>query len=180
MGSKRLMLENGLGELLESQAKHSSRIFDPFCGSGAVAWFAAQRTGRKIIASDLQEYAAVIAGAVIRRTSALIPEDIAADWFKRSRELLASWPAFDFALQHSKTNPLSDAIHYVHSARELCESNGSVVSTNMSNTQHKARYVISVDLGRAFLSPTAMYTGKRPDGPWAPRPELFKMFVDST
>jgi hypothetical protein len=50
----------------------------------------------------------------------------------------------------------------------------------MSNTQHKARYVISVNLGRVFLSPTAMYTGKRPDGPWAPRPELFKMFVDST
>jgi len=50
----------------------------------------------------------------------------------------------------------------------------------MSNTQHKARYVISVDLGRVFLSPTAMYTGKRPDGPGAPRPELFKMFVDST
>jgi hypothetical protein len=50
----------------------------------------------------------------------------------------------------------------------------------MSNTQHKARYVISVNLGRVFLSPTAMYTGNRPDGPWAPRPELFKMFVDST
>ena len=55
-----------------------------------------------------------------------------------------------------------------------------VVSTNMSNTQHKARYVISVDLGRVFLSPTAMYAGKRPDGPGAPRSELFKMFVDST
>ena len=25
-----------------------------------------------------------------------------------------------------------------------------------------------------------MYTGKRPDGPGAPRPELFKMFMDST
>jgi len=50
----------------------------------------------------------------------------------------------------------------------------------MLNTQHKARYVISVDLGRVFLSPTAMYTGKRAAGPWAPRPELFKMFVDST
>jgi len=55
-----------------------------------------------------------------------------------------------------------------------------VVSTNLSNTQHQARYVISVDLGRVFLSPTAMYTGKRPDGPGAPRPERFKMFVDST
>jgi len=50
----------------------------------------------------------------------------------------------------------------------------------MSNTQHKAQYVISVDLGRVFLLPTAMYTGKRPDGPGAPRPELFKTFVDST
>ena len=55
-----------------------------------------------------------------------------------------------------------------------------VVSTNMSNTQHKARYVISVDPGRVFLSPTAMYTGRRAAGLWAPRPEVFKMFVDTT
>jgi hypothetical protein len=55
-----------------------------------------------------------------------------------------------------------------------------VVSTNRLNTQHKARCVILVGLGRVILSQTAMSTGKRADGPWAPRPELFKMFVDST
>ena len=63
---------------------------------------------------------------------------------------------------------------------KVCHDEKTVVSTNLSNTQHKARHVISVDLERVLLSPTAIYTEKRPDGPWAPRPELFKRFVDST
>ena len=54
-----------------------------------------------------------------------------------------------------------------------------VVSTNMLNTQHKAGYVVSSRPGRMLSSnKRPCIRKKRADGPWVPRPELFKMFVD--
>jgi adenine-specific DNA methylase len=39
MGSKRMMLENGLGKAIEAEIPQSKRFFDLFTGSGIVAWF---------------------------------------------------------------------------------------------------------------------------------------------
>ena len=129
MGSKRLMLENGLGSLIESHAEHATRILDPFCGSGAVAWFAAQRTCRKVIASDLQTYAVAIASAVVSRSEALVAENIAASWLSRAQQKLASSPVHAAALQHYRADPSPNPVGYVAEARELCQSqnNGSCV-----------------------------------------------------
>ena len=43
MGSKRAMLQNGLGELLGREAADALRFFDLFAGSGAVAIHIARR-----------------------------------------------------------------------------------------------------------------------------------------
>ena len=68
MGSKRLMLEKGLGELLLQQSKSALRIVDLFCGAASVSWFAALKLGKPVFSCDLQEYASILAGAVVKRT----------------------------------------------------------------------------------------------------------------
>jgi len=67
MGSKRVMLQNGLGKLLIKMANESNRVFDPFCGSGIVTWFLSENCDKKVIAGDLQEYSIVMANALLLR-----------------------------------------------------------------------------------------------------------------
>lgn len=67
MGSKRAMLENGLGRLLRREMILAKRFVDLFSGSSAVAVHVAQRYDIPVFAYDLQEFCAVLAGAVIHR-----------------------------------------------------------------------------------------------------------------
>jgi len=88
------MLQNGLGALLRTESKATSRIVDLFCGAGSVAWFAATQLGREVIAVDLQRYATVLAGAVICRTKPAAMEDIQRRWLepaKRARARMWGW-----------------------------------------------------------------------------------------
>ena len=68
MGSKRFMLKNGLGSLLRVEIPKASRVVDPFCGAGSIVQFAATNFTKPVIAGDLQEYASVLARAIISRT----------------------------------------------------------------------------------------------------------------
>lgn len=69
MGSKRSLLQNGLGELIEGEAAQHERVVDLFTGSAAVAWFVAERVDRPVVAVDLQHYATSLAQAVLGRTT---------------------------------------------------------------------------------------------------------------
>lgn len=80
MGSKRVMLQNGLGELLSSEAKSATRIVDLFCGAASVSWFAAMHFEKPVAAFDLQEYAAALARAVVSRTECIELESIEEQW----------------------------------------------------------------------------------------------------
>lgn len=80
MGSKRVMLQNGLGKVLRAQAEHATRIVDLFCGSASVSWFAACELGKPVLAVDLQTYATVLAEAVIQRTAPLVPDHLKSEW----------------------------------------------------------------------------------------------------
>ena len=94
MGSKRQMLLNGLGEVLANEAKTATRIVDLFSGSGSVSWFAASELGHRVLASDLQEYACVLARAVVERTRTFDVGRIERDWFGRvirSRNRSGGW-----------------------------------------------------------------------------------------
>jgi adenine-specific DNA methylase len=85
MGSKRVMLRNGLGDLLRSDSPTADRVVDLFCGAASVAWFAATELEKPVVAVDLQEYAATLAGAVVRRTRPLSPNRVVADWILPAR-----------------------------------------------------------------------------------------------
>ena len=71
MGSKRSMLQNGLGALITRELTDSKRFIDLFTGSAAVAWYAATRHPVEVCAFDLQTYGVELASAVIARTTTL-------------------------------------------------------------------------------------------------------------
>jgi adenine-specific DNA-methyltransferase len=87
MGSKRAMLQNGLGELIRDKGKSYKRIVDLFCGSAAVSWFAAEHTNCSVLAIDLQEYSKVLAASVLCRTKPLDPRDFAPKWLTAAFQL---------------------------------------------------------------------------------------------
>ena len=120
MGSKRIMLRNGLGDLIERQGYSANRVIDPFCGSGAVAWHAAEKTGKPVIATDLQEYAVIMARAVLQRTTALDAELLAEEWFKRANDTVTSWPQYQEAHHHTLEDWNADPKGCVDQARALC------------------------------------------------------------
>jgi adenine-specific DNA-methyltransferase len=84
MGSKRAMLGNGLGEILERMVGRHKRFIDLFAGSASVAWHVAERYRIETWAFDLQRYSAVLAGSVIQRDSAADPIELWNDWLRRA------------------------------------------------------------------------------------------------
>jgi adenine-specific DNA methylase len=71
MGSKRLMLQNGLGTLLRREAKRHRRFVDLFSGSSAVGWFVASQTRLPVTSVDLQSFAGALAASVVLRRKPL-------------------------------------------------------------------------------------------------------------
>jgi adenine-specific DNA-methyltransferase len=75
------MLQNGLGTLVRSRARSAGRVVDLFSGSAAISWFVAENTRTPVLANDLQEFASVLARAVVSRTEALDPIQLGKQWF---------------------------------------------------------------------------------------------------
>ena len=98
MGSKRAMLRNGLGDTLIAEAGSSSRVVDLFCGAGYVSWFAATHLPKPVISCDLQKYAAILAGSVVKRTRPLDSQNLKELWLSRAlktRYRLNGWKKSD-------------------------------------------------------------------------------------
>ena len=118
MGSKHALLSNGLGQIIIEQSKHATRIVDLFCGGSSVSWFAAENTRLPVLATDLQEYAVVLAKSVVSRTETLDYAAIAEDWLNRvirSRENSERWQlACELEAAHT------DVKRYVVASRDLC------------------------------------------------------------
>jgi 16S rRNA G966 N2-methylase RsmD len=103
MGSKRALLTNGLGTAIRTEAGESERVVDLFCGSGAVAAYAAEQTIVPVYAVDLQLYAVTLAQSVISRTAPADPAKVAREWLgaaDRLRKADARWEAFDVIGRH--------------------------------------------------------------------------------
>jgi adenine-specific DNA-methyltransferase len=85
MGSKRTMLQNGLGDLLTDRGSKAGRFVDLFCGSGSVSWFAAEALQLPVLAVDIQEYAVVLAAAVAERTTTVDASRQTIEWIEPAR-----------------------------------------------------------------------------------------------
>lgn len=125
MGSKRAMLGNGLGHLLDSTIKKRARFVDLFCGSGAVAGFVARRCDIPVMACDLQQYAVTLTNAAIARTETCDADEIWARWRGRARDWLYEEPTPIQAIIAAERPPSSSRtmnVAWVQGARDVCES----------------------------------------------------------
>jgi adenine-specific DNA-methyltransferase len=85
MGSKRAMLTNGLGRLIDREIGKAKRFVDLFAGSAAVTRHVACRHDIPVLAFDLQHYSKVLAGAVIDRDRPLAADCLWRAWNKRAQ-----------------------------------------------------------------------------------------------
>lgn len=88
MGSKRSMLLNGLGKLIDQESANRTRFVDLFSGSAAVSWYVAERFPVEVTAVDLQAYGSAIADALLRRTAAIRKEDFWPKWRTQAETLV--------------------------------------------------------------------------------------------
>ena len=120
MGSKRSLIDNGLGTLISESAESSTRFVDLFCGASSVAWFAAHQLHKQVLACDLQEYAVVLSSSVIERSQPVERNSIEADWIGRTREVLKALGPWKQAVDLDSKNL---EIHPWHSlAQQLCKA----------------------------------------------------------
>jgi len=116
MGSKRWMLQNGLGHLLQKKVATAGRFVDLFAGSGAVASFVAQRVDVPVIAFDLQLFCITLAKAVIGRITSLDASILWTHWYDRALRFLDESKSLDKAIpEFSKFTR-----NYVVRVREAC------------------------------------------------------------
>lgn len=119
MGSKRFMLNNGLGSLLRAEVPKANRVVDPFCGAGSVIQYVAKISDKEIIAGDLQEYAVVMANAVIGRTDVIDEEYLKKVWIDKSKSSLSNSKNYNQAIQLDEKYS-NDVKKWVKKSRELC------------------------------------------------------------
>ncbi len=87
MGSKRTMLANGLGELLEKEISTAKRFVDLFTGSAVVAAHIGCRFDLPVLAFDLQNYSVILADAIIGRNSTFEWKTVCGRWHTRAQDL---------------------------------------------------------------------------------------------
>jgi adenine-specific DNA methylase len=93
MGSKRWMLNNGLGTILAKNTRNAKRFVDLFAGSGAVSSHVAKTQRIPVCAFDIQEFSSVLTGAVIHRNRPVLGNLIWGPWQKRAESIFngKSW-----------------------------------------------------------------------------------------
>lgn len=125
MGSKRSMLQGGLGEIITHTAKDSDRFVDLFTGSGSVACFIAETMPIPVLAIDLQSYATTLARSIIGRDEPLEFESWAPTWIASA---VYSVERSDIGLKAAALQnslKLERLDFYAKKARALCSKSDS-------------------------------------------------------
>ena len=71
MGSKRLLLQNGLGEILRKNVNNYHHFVDLMCGSGMVSYHVAENYPIRVLSYDIQQFAVILTNAIINRVEPL-------------------------------------------------------------------------------------------------------------
>jgi adenine-specific DNA-methyltransferase len=87
MGSKRLLLQNGLGKLLLEESSRHTQFVDLFSGSCSVTHFVATKTTLNVTSIDLQAYSTVLAKAVTGRTRPYSVSHLEARWLTEANRM---------------------------------------------------------------------------------------------
>ena len=110
MGSKRRMLENGLGKLLDVEAPKSLRFIDLFSGSGSVGCYVAENHSIPVLAYDLQNYSVILSNAVISRVEPIDADALWKSWSTSALSRLANQDILDCDPPR-RTHDDPDAVH---------------------------------------------------------------------
>ena len=116
MGSKRSFLKAGLDMLLLQEVQGADRFVDLFCGTGRVSWFVAEAAPVPVLATDLQEYASLLAGAIVCRNYPVAFPQISSLWLTPAYDSLLDTETYLLATSDS---PNFDSVT-VERARQLC------------------------------------------------------------
>lgn len=100
MGSKRAMLTNGLGEAIDRAVEAAGTVYDLFTGSAVVAHHIAERYQKRVVASDLQLYASVLAGSIIHRDGPVIRCCWIQHWIEAAQKRLIALGEWDRVEAH--------------------------------------------------------------------------------
>ncbi|WFS03107.1 DNA adenine methylase [Rhizobium tumorigenes] len=100
MGSKRAMLSNGLGDAIDHAVETANTVYDLFTGSGVVACHIAERYEKRVVASDLQLFATVLAGSIIQRTGPISKPNWQDQWVTRAHKRLKSYGSWEQVEKH--------------------------------------------------------------------------------
>lgn len=159
MGSKRFMLKNGLGKLIQEQLLHANRVVDPFCGAGSIVYFAAQYFDKEIIAGDLQKYAVVLANAVIGRTEEINIERLETEWLNVAREKLKKSDLF-FEAAKLDAKYSNNVKLWVEKSRILCKTESKIgpVWNAYGGHYYSPKQALTIDYLIKNLSKDSEYT----------------------
>jgi adenine-specific DNA methylase len=143
MGSKRAMLQNGLGHVLDEHAPKFRRFFDLFAGTGSVAGHVAVKHDIPVLAYDLQEYSTVLTGALILRNRAIDARRSWDAWLERARKLVGN-----------DESPPCDRFTraYVQRCRTWCEAQADrPITAAYGGHYFSSRQAVWIDALRATL-----------------------------
>jgi hypothetical protein len=121
MGSKRSMLQNGLGDLLKAEMPKHERVVDLFCGGSSVSWFAATNSSCTVHSVDLQAYAVAMAAAVTERDSVIDSASVVKSWTIAARtwaQAQQAWPEAE-SIDTAKVNTATWVKRSRHSLETL-------------------------------------------------------------
>jgi adenine-specific DNA methylase len=151
MGSKRVMLANGLGTTLNSEVKGVERFADLFAGSCAVSWHVSQKFRVRVISSDLQAFSAVLSEAVLKRTDALDTEAIWQTWFSDAHNNLQKNPLYREATDFQQIKWARARRKNVEQARSLCKKSDGLITCAYGGHYFSPIQALAIDALRETL-----------------------------
>ena len=120
MGSKRSLIDNGLGIVISESFRSTTRFVDLFCGASSVSWFAASQLSKRVLSCDLQEYAVILASSVIERSQPADWRRIETEWLTQARQVLHSLAPWSDAQELDNSN--SEMRFWQTMAKQLCNA----------------------------------------------------------
>jgi adenine-specific DNA-methyltransferase len=142
IGSKRWMLQNGLGDLIAQEVRRVPRFVDLFAGSAAVSAHVAMKYEVPVTAYDLQSFSAVLARAVLTRDSKVDADALWTGWLMRARDLRRSVRA---------PSALKITWDVVHRHREWCAEHPWIMTKSYGGHYFSALQAVWLDALRQSL-----------------------------
>jgi adenine-specific DNA methylase len=142
MGSKRMMLQNGLGDVLDREILSAKRFVDLFAGTGAVSMYVARQRAIPVRAFDTQDYSVALTAAVLSREAAFRWRISWNAWLRRATKQLRP-------KRVSNINVITHAI--VKRARDWCKRRRTPITRAYGGYYFSPKQAVWLDALRATL-----------------------------